>query len=123
MRKPLVYAGAVVLLGGVIVYAIALFGVAQASANFLNCLNGFPSYPMYGVPTACSAAMGQLVLYQGFEVLAAVLGIVGLAVLVVGMILDPPGPAPGPMPYYPPPVYAPPPGYTHPQTPPFPPPP
>lgn len=123
MRRSLVYAGIAALIGGLIVYAIALVGVAQATANFVSCLNGFPSYPMYGVPATCSAAMGQLALYQGLEALAAVLGVIGIAVLVVGLVLGPEGPAPAPMPFYPPPVYAPPPGYTHPQTPPSPPPP
>ncbi len=122
MRRSLVYAGAALLVGGIVIYVVGMVGVSQAAADFVSCLNGYPSYPMFGVPAACATAMGTMAMYQGIEVLAAVLGVVGVVLLVVGAVLGPEGPAPAPMPYYPPPVYSPPPGYNPPQSPPSPPP-
>ena len=122
MRKGLVYAGAGLLVLGVVVFTMGLLGTGQASAAFLNCLNGYPMYPPFGAPSACVSAMNDLALYQGVEALGGVAGLVGFVLLIVGIILQPEGPAPAPMAYYPPPIYGPPPGGIPPQGPQSPPP-
>lgn len=116
MRKGLVYAGVGILVIGVAVAVLGILGLGQASAAFLNCTNGFPTDPMFGFPAACTNAMGAMVAYQGLEWLGGVLGLLGLVLLVVGLVLQPEGPAA--MTYYPPPVYGPPPGIMPPQAPP-----
>ncbi len=121
MRKGVVFGGATLLVLGVVVFAIAAVGAGQAASDLGNCLNGFPSNPTFGFPSACADAMGSLWLYQGIEALGGVLGLAGIVLLVVGLILPPTRPAPASMPYYPPPVYGPPPGYAPPQGPPPPP--
>ncbi len=115
MRMGLVFAGAATLVIGVVVFFVAIVGASQAAAAFLNCLNGYPTPPMYGVPTACTDAMNAMALYEGLEILGGVVGVIGLVLLIVGIALGPVRPVATPM--YPPPVYIPPYG-TPPQGPP-----
>ena len=121
MRKGIASAGGALLVLGVVVFAIAAVGAAQAASDFGNCLNGFPSNPTFGFPSACADAMGSLWLYQGIEAIGGLLALGGIALLVIGLILPPTRPAPASMPTYPPPVYGPPGVYTPPQGPPPPP--
>ncbi len=124
MRTGIVSAGAVLLVVGVIVFVLCAVEVGQATTDFLNCMNGI-GYPYPGpyptVPTACSAAMGAMVLYGTLEWIGVLVGAVGFVLLLVGIFLEPPRPAVVPPPYYyPPPVYPAPPAYPPqgPQTPP-----
>lgn len=121
LRVGLVLAGMAVLVLGVVVFVAAAIGLGQASAAFFGCLNNYPTYPPFGVPTACTDAMGAMATYQGLEALGGILGVVGLVVLVIGLVLQPERPVPMTA-YYPPPVYGPPPGYSAPQGPQNPPP-
>ena len=106
LRKGLVLAGAATMVIGVAVFFVALVGASQAIAAFGNCLNNFPTYPMFGTPAECANAMASLSLFQGLEALGGVLGVVGFVLLIVGIVLQPG--RPGVTPMYPPPVYAPP---------------
>ncbi len=111
MRRGILFAGLALLVVGLVVFVIALIGVGQATADFLNCMNGLPANPFLPVPSSCSNAMAAITLYEGLEILGGIVGLVGFVILVVGLILPPERPVLAPMPYYPPPVYGAPPGY------------
>ncbi len=118
MRKTLVSAGAVLLVVGLVVFVVCVVQVAQASAAFMNCLNGNPiGYPYGSVPTACTDAMGTMILYGTLEWVGFLLGIGGFVLLLVGLLLQPPRPEFAPPSYYPPPAYIPPPAAAPPQGP------
>ncbi len=123
VRTSVVIAGAIVMIVGVVVFAFGAVGVGQATTDFINCLNSFPTQPIFGYPTACVTAMNAVATWELVEALGGFLGVVGVVVLVVGALLDRERPAPVYAPMYPQPGYAPPPVYAPPQGPPNPPPP
>lgn len=119
MRVELAAAGAGSLALGVVLFALSVFEQSQASAALVNCY-GAP--PIYGYPTACTDAMNALYFWGTMTSIAAVVGITGFVLFILGLFLPPEGVRLGPpyAPQYPPPVYAPaypPPAYPPPQGP------
>lgn len=123
MRKGLVLVGVVLVVFGILFFFMFAVAAGQAASDFMNCLNGFPSYPSFGFPTACTNAMNAMYFDQLMEGLAGLGTLLGVVLLVVGLVLQPERPVPASMPSYPPPIYGPPPGYVPPQGPQSPPPP
>lgn len=101
VRKGLIYAGAGLVVLGIALFMVSVVQVAQATTNFMNCLNGAPTS---GVPAACTSAMTAVVLFGSLEWFGFILGIVGAVVLIVGFVMEPERPVVAPV-YGPPPAY------------------
>ncbi len=111
-------------MAGIVVFVVCVAEVAQASTDFINCMNGNPiTYPYGSLPPACTAAMSTMLLYGSLEWIGILVGIGGFVLLLVGLLLQPPRPEYAPPGYYPPPAYVPPPAAVPPQGPQAPPPP
>ena len=100
-RRNRVYAGAAVLVVGVVVVGIGLAGYAEASANFMNCTAGFPM-PEPTFPTACLDALNALGAYEMLSGFGGLVSLVGFVLLLVGLVLQPARPVPTALPGYPP---------------------
>lgn len=120
VRRGLAFAGLGALIAGIVLFVVAEVETSQQAIAFANCYGGMP--PFGGYPTTCTDALNAMALWQGLSLIAAVVGVLGLILLVLGLVLQPEGVFAGPpyAPQYPPPVYAPsypPPVYPPPQEP------